>query len=220
MRLICLECSAAYEAPDSLFGPQPREVRCNRCGYQWTVVGAAPDNAATPGRLSIGPVEPPAPSQPAEPARPRPEVVAPMRPEPVAAPLPPPPAPPVQRAARLAETLARPVAPRDNPTAPELPRPILVVEPAAESPRTLLSSAPAAEAPASAPPDPEERRLSHELDFGGSDRQRRPGNGGTRRAVVFLILLIILAGLCAVVFKPQIIAAVPALAPIYAQVGL
>jgi predicted Zn finger-like uncharacterized protein len=43
MRLVCPECSAAYDAPDTLFS-QSRDVRCNRCGFQWTVVAprAAP----------------------------------------------------------------------------------------------------------------------------------------------------------------------------------
>jgi hypothetical protein len=72
-----------------------------------------------------------------------------------------------------------------------------------------------------APPDPEERRLSSELDFGESARPRRASEGGgTRRAVVILILLIIAAGFAAVVFETQIIAAVPALKSTYAQLGL
>ena len=98
---------------------------------------------------------------------------------------------------------------------------MLVVEPAAASTRTLLSSATTDDGDL-AGPDPEERRLSHELDFGKSDRQwrRTRGGGGTRRAVVILILLIIVAGIAAVMFETQIVAAVPALAPIYAQLGL
>jgi hypothetical protein len=99
---------------------------------------------------------------------------------------------------------------------------VLVAEPAAESTRALLSGGPDETADLM-PPDPEERRLSHELDFGVADRQRRAtngGGGGTRRAVIILILLLILAGVGAVVFKTQIIAAVPALKPTYAQLGL
>jgi hypothetical protein len=99
---------------------------------------------------------------------------------------------------------------------------VLVAEPAAVSTRTLLSSGPA-DAADIAPPDPEERRLSHELDFGETERPRRTtrsSGGGTRRTVMILILLIILAGVGAVVFETQIIAAVPALKSIYAQLGL
>jgi hypothetical protein len=108
----------------------------------------------------------------------------------------------------------------DTLAAHEAPRPALVVEPAAESTRALLGSLPAEEARIVAP-DPEEKRLSHELDFGTAERQRQTGTGGgTRRVVVILILLIILAGIAAVVFKTQIIAAVPSLKPIYAQGGL
>jgi hypothetical protein len=130
-----------------------------------------------------------------------------------------PPAPALQGSARLADTLAGPLTPGENPTVAEVPRPVLVVEPAAESTRTLLANAPPSET-GIVPPDPEEKRLSHELDFGAADRQRAKSGGGTRRVVVILILLIILAGVAAVVFKTQIIAAVPALKPIYTQAGL
>ena len=95
------------------------------------------------------------------------------------------------------------------------------MEPAAASTRTLLASAATDDADM-AEPDSEERRLSHELDFDKPERQwrRSGGVGGTRRAVVVLILLIIVAGIVAVLFKTQIVAAIPALTPIYAQVGL
>jgi hypothetical protein len=134
-----------------------------------------------------------------------------------------PPAPPVPGSARLADTLAGPLTPNELPIAAEAPRPVLVAEPAAESTRALLSSGPE-DTTDLMPPDPEERRLSHELDFGETERQRRTSNGGsgggTRRAVIILILLLILAGIGAVVFKTQIIAAVPGLKPTYAQLGL
>jgi predicted Zn finger-like uncharacterized protein len=223
MRLVCLECSAAYEAPDSLFGQQPREVRCNRCGYQWTVVGTRPEEQPAPAGLTVGAPGAPmlVPSQAAEPPRPRPAMAPPARPEPLAAAPPPPPVPPLQRPSRLADVSASTAMPSDNLTDGEVPRPVLVVEPTAASTRTLLSSAPADKAYI-APPDPEERRLSHDLDFGETARPRptSTGGGGTRRAVVILILLIILAGMAAVIFEAQVIAAVPALKSVYAQLGL
>lgn len=90
----------------------------------------------------------------------------------------------------------------------------------ASSTRTLLANAPVSDIDIGAP-DSEERRLSHELDFGAIDRQRRMGNGGgTRRAVIILILLIIVVGIAAVIFESEIVAAVPALKSIYAQVGI
>jgi len=49
MRLVCPECSAAYDAPDTLFS-QSRDVRCNRCGFQWTVM-ASP--AAAPAVMEL-----------------------------------------------------------------------------------------------------------------------------------------------------------------------
>ena len=96
-----------------------------------------------------------------------------------------------------------------------------MVEPAAESTRTLLANAPTSET-IIAPPDPEEKRLSHELDFGETERGPRTSDGewGTRRAVVILILLIILIGIAAVIFEAEIVDVIPALKPIYAQIGL
>jgi hypothetical protein len=97
---------------------------------------------------------------------------------------------------------------------------MLVMEPAAQSTRTLLASGSATEQMVP-PPDPEEKRLSHELDFGETERLRRSSeSGGGRRLGVILVLLIILAGIVAVVFETQITAAAPALKPIYAQLGL
>ncbi len=69
MRLVCRECSAVYEAPDSLFGPQPREVRCNRCGYQWTVIGAPTEDGSVPvTEQRESPVDLPAPATAPAPA--------------------------------------------------------------------------------------------------------------------------------------------------------
>jgi len=189
MRLVCRECSAAYEAPDSLFGPQPREVRCNRCGYQWTVVGPA-----SPGDVRA-PVPMPAPAVPSP--APLPEA------EPVTATLLP------ADTERLADTLA------------VRPAPVLRVEPAAASTRALLGDIPA-EAADIEMPDAEERRLSHELSFGETERHPAPitrsGGGGRGLWPVILIVIVLVIG--AILFKPQLIDAVPALGSIYASVGL
>jgi hypothetical protein len=131
------------------------------------------------------------------------------------------PAPALKASGRLVDTLAGPPAPNDHLDADELPRPAPVVEPAAESTRTLLANAPTDETMI-VPPDPEERRLSHELDFGETERGPRSSNGewGTRRVVVILILLIILIIIAAVIFEAEIVDVVPALKPIYEQLGL
>jgi hypothetical protein len=114
-----------------------------------------------------------------------------------------------------------PQTPREPRTTKELPRPVPAVEPAAESTRALLASAPADEADVAAP-DAEERRLSHDLDFGGPERQRRTSNdsGSTRRVAVILIVVVLLVCVAAVVFRTQIIAAAPALKPAYGALGL
>jgi hypothetical protein len=99
--------------------------------------------------------------------------------------------------------------------------PAVVVEPQAASTRTLLAGSPTT-APVMPGPDPEERRLSHELDFGEADRVRRTREktGGARRAALLLIVLIVVIIIAAVMFKPQIVAAVPATKAAYAAVGL
>jgi predicted Zn finger-like uncharacterized protein len=241
MRLVCLECSAAYEAPDNLFGPQPREVRCNRCGYQWTVIGSRPGETVTPSALSIGPAEQPAPATtagmipqpqpaPAVPEAPVPEAaVLPPPPQPVPQPAPQPAPQPVvespRAAARLADSLAGPLPPPASPPPPpianELAPPAIVVEPQAASTRSLLAHSATTTGGMDAP-DPEERRLSHELDFGEAERGRRTrqGTGGARRAALLLIVLIAVVIIAAVMFKPQIIAAVPATKAAYTAVGL
>jgi len=71
MRLVCLECSAAYEAPDNLFGSQPREVRCNRCGFQWTVVATRSEDNVAPAAPSTSPVQAPSPPASPQPDLPR-----------------------------------------------------------------------------------------------------------------------------------------------------
>ena len=86
----------------------------------------------------------------------------------------------------------------------------------------MLLSSGSAEDAGIEPPDPEEKRLSHELDFGANERHRRTSSrgGGVRRVVIPLILLIIVAGIVAIIFKTEIVGAVPALASIYGQFGL
>jgi predicted Zn finger-like uncharacterized protein len=219
MRLVCLECSAVYEAPDNLFGPQPREVRCNRCGYQWTVIGARPEESASPAALPVGPAETPAPEIVPPPAAPPP--AAPMPAVPVAARM------PVSGPSRLADSLAGPLPPapdstqdstQDSALDPAIEPPPLA-EPATASTRTLLASGPA-DTPVLAAPDPEERRLSHELDFGDADRRRPARTGGARRAALLLVVLIVIVIIAAVLFKPQVIAALPQAKAAYTAVGL
>jgi hypothetical protein len=129
-------------------------------------------------------------------------------------------APPLRTTSQLADSLAGPLPPREPPVAAE-PPPAAVAEPPAPSTRSLLAGAPSA-APLIAAPDPEERRLSHDLDFGESERRRRPNpeKGSARRGALILILLIILAIIAAMIFRTQIIAAVPATKGAYAAVGL
>jgi hypothetical protein len=160
-----------------------------------------------PSPLSAPPQEVPQPRLAMAPAR---------RAEPIAAPTPPLPVPNVRRSAGLTDTLAGELTPQESMAFDDESRPGLV----AESTRSLLSSG-SRENAYMAPPDTEERRLSHDLDFGEAARPRlaREG-GGTRRAVVILILLILSAGVAAVIFETQIVDAVPALGSIYAQLGL
>jgi predicted Zn finger-like uncharacterized protein len=210
MRLVCLECSAAYEAPDNLFGTQPREVRCNRCGYQWTVIGSGPTDHSAAATLSVGSEHVAQPASAEATAMPPASAPTPA-PSPAPAPLP-----------------ARPPAvvpslpPSQSPVSTELPPPAIVMEPSAESTRTLLTGAPEDE-PIIPQQDPEEKRLSHELDFGVPERHQRPsseGRGGTRRLALVIIFLIIALGVVAIVFENPITAAFPGLKSIYAGLGL
>ncbi len=236
MRLVCPECAAAYDAPDNLFGPQPRQVRCNRCGYQWSVIGAATTTAtemATAPAVEALP-EPPPPTQPR--AMPTPPVldaapVAVMAPPEVAAPasLPPvapripdpipepePELPPFRSSgsSRLADTLAGPRAPVLDETSGE----VILPASTAASTRKLFGGVAAAD-PVEMGPDPEERRLSAELDFGKPERYGRE-KSGTGRIILVLIALIIIVAVAAVIFKDNIIAVVPSAESLYAAVGL
>lgn len=212
MRLVCRECSAVYEAPDSLFGPQPREVRCNRCGYQWTVIGASHQGEARPAALVVGPPDPPvatpAESQASEPPRP------------VAPPPPLSPPPPRVTARREEQVAVRPTV-ENRLVANTAPRPLAAAEPAGPSTRTLLAGDPGV-ASGVAMPDPEERRLSLEFDFGAGERRRRMQDQSTRsrRLVLIIVLVVVLAAIAAVVLKVEIVAVFPQLAGAYAMIGL
>jgi len=217
MRLVCRECSAAYEAPDTLFGAQPREVRCNRCGFQWTVIGAVKGlPGAAPQAIPAQAVSPQTDSPPAAPLPPDPVQPDPAQPsaappelirEPAAASLAPEPVAPPPAPSRLADHLAGP-----------LPDPAPAAHP--PSTRSLLQRDDAAADFEMS--DPEERRLSHELNFGEADH--RPG--GTRpvrrrRGGLWLLaMLVIVLIIAAVLFEPQILSAVPALGALYRTIGL
>lgn len=224
MRLVCRECSAAYEAPDSLFGAQPREVRCNRCGFQWTVVGAVkampagPQPAAAPSETSTVSGRPPelmhGPSLP--PVTARTEASAAVA---VAA------APPLAQtttalADHLAGGLPDPLAPK--PAAPDVVVAQPVVAPLSPATRSLLTRHETEDETELAMGDPEERRLSHELSFGETERApvaHRPSRG-LWRGFWMVVMIVIILVIAAILFKPQILGAVPALDHLYAAVGL
>jgi predicted Zn finger-like uncharacterized protein len=46
MRLVCPECTAAYDVPDGMVGGAPRRVRCARCSHEW--IFDPPAQAAAP----------------------------------------------------------------------------------------------------------------------------------------------------------------------------
>jgi len=71
--------------------------------------------------------------------------------------------------------------------------------------------------------DPEERRLSHELHFGETERPSpRPSvsrrSGGRRLRLIALLIIVLIVA--AILFKPQIVGALPALGALYAAFGL
>jgi predicted Zn finger-like uncharacterized protein len=243
MRLVCPECAAAYDVPDTMFGPQPRQVRCNRCGYHWSVIGAPVETAATTPVIEARP-EPPAPAMvppapapapvpapvvepvavappPLPPASPPPPMVEPMV-EPVAEPVaeaipePAPALPPVQSSgsSRLADSLAGPRAPLLDETSGE----VILPASTAASTRKLFGGVAAAD-PADMGPDPEERRLSAELDFGKPERYSRE-KSGSGRVVLVVIAIIIIVAVAAVIFKDNVVALVPSAEGLYAAVGL
>jgi predicted Zn finger-like uncharacterized protein len=232
MRLLCRECSAVYEAPDTLFGAQPREVRCNRCGYQWTVVGAV--KAVASGPQPVMPPPPPTAAGgmppefmrgPAMPPSALPVASAVSTPDaPAAAPADAPPSP--AKPSILADNLAGPLPSRmpDPPTAEPVALEPVVAEPvvarAAPSTRSLLLRNETEDEIAMG--DPEERRLSHELSFGETERapvaHRGPRSGW--RGLWLLVMLIVVLIIAAILFEPQILSAVPALGHVYGAVGL
>jgi predicted Zn finger-like uncharacterized protein len=234
MRLLCRECSATYEAPDNLFGAQPREVRCNRCGFQWTVVGAvkavpgagpqpvmaSPEAAAAAGGIppefmrgpAIPPAAPPVAPTVSDPVSP-PAVSA------TAAPVVP------AKTSVLADNLAGPLPSRMSSRMPDpLAAGPVVVEPVVAPPspstRSLLARGETeAEIPMG---DPEERRLSHELSFGETERApvAHRASRGLWRGLWLVVMLIVVLGIAAILFEPQILSAVPALGHLYAVIGL
>lgn len=228
MRLVCRECSAIYEAPDTLFGAQPREVRCNRCGYQWTVVGAV---KAVPGAG-----QPLAAPQPVAPAPLNGQTETPaaggmppelLRDAPAAPPQSPSEPPSRDVAAPLPPTAASPAPPARNSTladklAGSLPARTPDPEAAQPAPSTRSLLARDGSAMDLEMGDPEERRLSHELSFGETERApvtAGQSRSGLRGLWLVLLLLIVLA-IAAILFEPQILGAVPALSRVYRALGL
>ena len=95
----------------------------------------------------------------------------------------------------------------------------LSAEPSAAT-RSLLHHRPA-EAGGIPMPDSEERRLSHELSFGESDYSMpKPRGGRSLRRLLILVTVISVAIVATILFQPQIVGAVPALASLYAALGL
>ena len=200
MRLVCRECSAAYEAPDSLFGPQPREVRCNRCGFQWTVTGPAKPATAGAGAAPLSPM-PPVPAAP-----------APAPAEQAAAPTPQPGVQQPPAATNPARTTETPAVKPPGPVP-------LRAEPAAASTRALIGDPPA-DAAEIILPDGEERRLSHELSFGDMEHQPAQRKPHSFRPIWFVILVVLVLIIAAILFKPQLVGAFPGLDALYAIIGL
>lgn len=206
MRLICRECSAIYEAPDELFASQPREVRCNRCGYQWVVPAATPAPAPVEASIDapVAPSAPPPVSEPtAPPAAPHVEDIA-----------PPAAAHPVDAEPTTRDSDTRPITPQPLASPPESDPPAA----AAPSTRVLLDGRkPAVHTPGT--PDPEERRLALDTIFAshGTTGHRR-GMGGWGLWLTAMVIIVVV--IAAILFEPQLVHAVPALAKIYAAFGL
>jgi predicted Zn finger-like uncharacterized protein len=212
MRLVCRECSAAYEAPDSLFGPQPREVRCNRCGYQWSVVGTA-----VPSDAAAAPAPMPMPVPVSASATTSPPGDAPL-PLTAAAPITLPP-----DTARLAEGL--PTQPQPPAPPPTVPRPDSVfadadeaAQPPASTRKLLADLEP--EFDEEDGPDAEERRLSHELSFGETEYRPTAPKPRRGRGMWLTLLIVIVLIIAAIMFKPQLVDLFPALDGLYAAIGL
>lgn len=224
MRLVCAECSAVYEVPDSLFGPDAREVRCNRCGYQWVVVGSHQGSAAAaqpveavpaPVLATDAPQPSPVASASASASAPEPpqlELLQQAGPEPVVAPAPIPEFLPAgQRVAATPQTAGDPVL--------QVTPPPLVAEPPPASTRALLAAGTSTETMIP-PPDPEERRLYHDLAFGQTEQRPSDRSAGSGRTITIVIILIIIAVIAAIVFKGEIAATFPGMKGVYRSVGL
>jgi hypothetical protein len=96
----------------------------------------------------------------------------------------------------------------------------LRMEPTAPSTRALLGD-PLPDGEEMDLPDPEERRLSHELSFGDTERQLSAGpRPRSFRRIWVAILTIIIVIIAAILFQPQLVSAFPALDRLYALVGL
>jgi predicted Zn finger-like uncharacterized protein len=201
MRLVCPECSATYEVSDSLFA-QSREVRCNRCGFQWSVVAATAEAGAMPaaavpshGTIGVAPVSvsPPV-SAPAEPVS------------------------QIRDTDGVSAAVSSPAAPPDDvatgSVVPVLDEPAPLPR-AAIPPSTRRLFVEAQDDGQPRGPDAEERLLSAELDY------RSPHRRGGGWVSMVLVLAVIVAAVAAIILcEKQIVAAYPPAAAYYADLGL
>ncbi len=72
MRIVCPDCFAAYEVPDSLLGAGQRALRCVRCGREWVPETSPPHAAPESAGRQPGLAERAAARQPAVLLRPEP----------------------------------------------------------------------------------------------------------------------------------------------------
>lgn len=89
MRLVCPNCDATYEVPDSVIPAEGRDVQCSNCGTSWFFDPRAPlePDPPVPTEPEPQPVVEPAPPTPAEPEPPavaEPSLRTPSEPEPQA----------------------------------------------------------------------------------------------------------------------------------------
>lgn len=88
MRLVCPNCDAMYEVPDSVIPAEGRDVQCSNCGKSWFFSPVTPEMMDVEEAADVAP--PPAP-EPEPTPEPQPEPAA--RPEPPRRASPPPPQP-------------------------------------------------------------------------------------------------------------------------------
>ncbi|MEM9349184.1 MAG: zinc-ribbon domain-containing protein [Pseudomonadota bacterium] len=90
MRLVCPNCDATYEVPDSVIPSEGRDVQCSNCGTSWFFNPNAPIEPEPQSALEPEPVTEPQPDLPADPVPEPPEEAieseAEPDPEPVAEP--------------------------------------------------------------------------------------------------------------------------------------